>query len=218
MPNAALPTLEFEHAACAAVGRAPDAAAIAGVDEAGRGALAGPVTAGAVILPLGVPAALAALAEVNDSKQLTATRRSALFELITAHALAWGVASTPAAIIDAEGIMSATRLAMVAALEGLGRPLDFLLIDGRIRLRMLPTPQQSIIRGDARSLSIAAASVLAKVTRDRFMAAQEAAYPAYGFASHKGYGTARHLAALRDHGPTPLHRRSFAPLKRRLLE
>ena len=186
------------------------------MDEAGRGALAGPVTAGAVILPLGVPAALAALAEVNDSKQLTAARRSALFDLITTHALAWGVASTPAAVIDGEGILPATRLAMLAALAELQHRPDYILIDGRIRLRTIATPQESIIRGDARSLSIAAASILAKVTRDCLMIAEDAAYPAYGFARHKGYGTPQHLAALSDHGPTPLHRRSFAPLKLRL--
>lgn len=208
-----MPTIELETA----VSQTHHTQRIAGLDEAGRGALAGPVVAAAVILPLANADALAALADVNDSKQLSARRRETLFELITRHALAFGIGSTSAARIDAVGILPATRLAMVQALSQLTPAPEFLLIDGRLRLRTLPTPQQSVIRGDSLSLSIAAASILAKVTRDRWMINQDAAHPTYGFARHKGYGTAAHRAALSTYGPCPLHRRSFDPLRSTLL-
>ena len=190
---------------------------IAGIDEAGRGALAGPVVAAAVILPLNNPDRLARLVAVNDSKQLTARQRERLYDLIITHALAWAVGSAAAAIIDEIGILPATHQAMVAAVRQLVPPASYLLIDGRIRLRQLTQPQQAIIRGDGLSLSIAAASILAKATRDRHMLALDSQYPAYGFARHKGYGTQAHLHALAHHGPTAIHRHSFAPIRPTLL-
>lgn len=190
---------------------------IAGVDEAGRGALAGPVVAAAVILPLNQPARLEPLREVNDSKQLTAATRERLYHLITSYALAYSVGVIPADAIDEIGILPATRQAMVSAVSQLSPPAAYLLIDGPIRLSTLPLPQQPVIRGDSLSLSIAAASILAKVGRDRLMVELDQQYQSYGFARHKGYGTAQHLAALAAHGPSPIHRHSFAPLRHRLL-
>lgn len=190
---------------------------IAGVDEAGRGALAGPVVAAAVILPLHDTKALAQLTAVNDSKQLTPQTREALFSRITRHALAYAIGLEPAEVIDAIGILPATRRAMVTAVAQLAPPADYLLVDGRIRLQRLNLPQQALIRGDSLSLSIAAASILAKVTRDRLMVEWETQHPQYGFARHKGYGTAFHLQALAAYGPCSLHRRSFAPIRQPLL-
>jgi ribonuclease HII len=190
---------------------------IAGLDEAGRGALAGPVAAAAVILPLDNPAALAELSEVNDSKQLTAKTRERLFSRITQHAVAYGVGLESAAVIDEIGIVAATKRAMVTAVSQLSPAAQYLLIDGRIRLKNVPLPQQAVIRGDGLSLSIAAASILAKVTRDRLMVELDAHYLPYGFALHKGYGTAMHMAALTKFGPTPHHRYSFAPLRQTLI-
>ncbi len=190
---------------------------IAGLDEAGRGALAGPVVAAAVILPLTRPDQLALLNKVNDSKQLTARTREKLYQLIVAQAVAWGVGIVAAEVIDRIGILPATREAMRTAVSQLAPAPDYLLIDGRIRLRNLPTPQQAIIRGDSLSLSIAAASIIAKVTRDQIMTELDKNYPQYGFARHKGYGTAHHLATLAQHGPSPVHRLSFAPLRNTLL-
>lgn len=190
---------------------------VAGLDEAGRGALAGPVTAAAVILPLNNAQIREALQGVNDSKQLTAKMREKLFSRITQHALAYGIASVPATAIDEIGIIPATKQAMATAVSQLTPAAQYLLIDGRIRLKTLATPQQPIIRGDGKSFSIAAASILAKVTRDRLMIELDVHYPQYGFARHKGYGTPQHLAALEQHGPCPLHRHSFAPIKRPLL-
>ncbi|MCL4264269.1 MAG: ribonuclease HII [Anaerolineae bacterium] len=186
---------------------------IAGIDEAGRGALAGPVVAAAVFLPLDNPNALAQLAEVNDSKQLTPATRESLFSRITHHASAYAIALEPAEVIDEIGIVPATKRAMVTAVTQLPLPAQYLLIDGNIHLPTLNLPQQAIIRGDGRCLSIAAASILAKVTRDRLMVELDAIYPDYGFARHKGYGTAVHLHALAQHGPCPHHRYTFAPLK-----
>lgn len=190
---------------------------IAGVDEAGRGALAGPVVAAAVILPLDDANLLTTLAGVNDSKQLTSRQREALFTRITQCALAYGIGQAEAAVVDEIGIMSATRRAMQQAIAQLRPKAEFLLIDGRIRLQNNPLPQQAVVRGDGKSLSIAAASILAKVTRDQLMIELDRLYPVYGFAQHKGYGTAAHLAALATHGPCPLHRHTFAPMKRPLL-
>jgi ribonuclease HII len=190
---------------------------IAGIDEAGRGAWAGPVVAGAVILPLAVPEHLAQLAEVNDSKQVTARQRERFYELIATYALAWGVGVVPAEVIDAEGIMAATRQAMGLAVAQLSPAPTYLLLDGRVRLTAVNLPQESIIRGDSLSLSIAAASIMAKVTRDHLMVALDGEYPGYGLGQHKGYGTAVHLHALQTHGPTPMHRYSFAPLRGGLL-
>jgi ribonuclease HII len=191
--------------------------AIAGLDEAGRGALAGPVVAAAVILPLDSPAFLSKLAEVNDSKQLSAKTRERLFGVITETAVAYGVGSAPAEFIDRHGIIAATKQAMMEALQQLDPRAAYLLIDGRIRLPRSPLPQQSIIRGDSKSLSIAAASILAKVTRDRTMIDLDARYPQYGFAQHKGYGTLQHREALEQHGPTSEHRQTFAPIRTTLL-
>ena len=190
---------------------------VAGLDEAGRGALAGPVVAAAVILPLHDAEQLKLLAGANDSKQLTARQRETLFDLIIAHALAYGIGSASNSHIDSHGIISGTKLAMQRALEQLTTSPDYLLIDGRIRLNQVNIPQKSIIRGDSKSLSIAAASILAKVSRDRAMVGLDGEFPAYGFAQHKGYGTARHLAALTSHGPCACHRHSFAPIRQPLL-
>ncbi len=190
---------------------------IAGIDEAGRGALAGPVVAAAVILPLHDPQLPVHLVGVNDSKQLTAKTREALFSRITQYALSFGIGLEPAEVIDEIGILPATRRAMSTAVCQLTPPAQHLLVDGRMRLATLNIPQQAIVRGDATSLSIAAASILAKVTRDRLMVTYGTQFPAYGFHQHKGYGTEFHLRAIKTHGPCPLHRISFAPLKRPLL-
>ena len=186
---------------------------IAGLDEAGRGALAGPVTAAAVIFPRPTPALIEALQTVNDSKQLNAQVREQLFICVTKQALAYGIGSVPASAIDEIGIIPATKRAMMMALAQLKPKADYLLIDGRIRLQNSPLPQQAIIRGDSKSLSIAAASILAKVTRDREMVALANVYPQYDFAQHKGYGTKNHLAAIAQYGPSPIHRRTFAPMR-----
>ncbi len=184
---------------------------IAGLDEAGRGAWAGPVTAGAVILPedTGI---LMRLCGVRDSKRMTARQRECWVKLIKEEALAWGVGHASNEEIDANGIVPATRLAMQRALAKLHLKPDHLLIDALI----LPgdnLPQTSLFKGDARSLSIAAASVLAKTERDACMTALNEEYPLYGFARHKGYGTRQHQAELLIEGPCSIHRNSFAPIK-----
>ena len=180
---------------------------VAGVDEVGRGPLAGPVVAAAVILdPDHLPDGL------NDSKKLTASVRERLFTEIMRHAHV-AIASIPAARIDVINIRQATFEAMAGAVNGLAVRADFALIDGR-DVPPLPCPAEALIGGDRRSLSIAAASIIAKVTRDRMMTLLAQTYPDYGFEKHMGYGTAKHLKALDLHGPTPLHRMSFAPLKR----
>lgn len=186
---------------------------IAGLDEAGRGALAGPVTAAAVILPLQDEDRLAGLAEVNDSKQLTAEKRARFYELILEHALCWGVYATPAKVIDEIGILPATRLAMRESLKQLKPAADYLLIDGRVRLATIATRQQSIVRGDGISLSIAAASIIAKVTRDRMMVEYAKSYPAFKFEGHKGYGTQFHRDKIAQVGPCDIHRYTFEPIK-----
>lgn len=190
---------------------------IAGLDEAGRGALAGPVVAAAVILPLLVPDRLRLLSAVNDSKQLTPKQRDKLYDLILEHALAYGVGRVAAPDIDRFGIIPANIQAMQQALKQLKTPADYLLIDGRMRLKNVPLPQQAIIKGDQKSLSIAAASILAKVSRDREMVSLDKVYPAYGFVRHKGYCTREHEAALTVYGPSPIHRHTFAPIRRPLL-
>ena len=179
---------------------------VAGVDEVGRGPLAGPVVAAAVILdPDHLPDGL------NDSKKLTASVRERVFTEIMRHAHV-AIASIPAARIDVINIRQATFEAMAGAVNGLAVRADFALIDGR-DVPPLPCPAEALIGGDRRSLSIAAASIIAKVTRDRMMTLLAQTYPDYGFEKHMGYGTAKHLEALALHGPTPLHRMSFAPLK-----
>lgn len=190
---------------------------IAGLDEAGRGALAGPVVAAAVILPLDQPDHLAALRDVDDSKRLTPHQRDRLFDLIVAHALTYAVGAGSSIRIDQEGILTTTRHAMSEAVHHLAAPPDYLLIDGPIYLKQIRLPQQAVIHGDGLSLSIAAASIVAKVLRDRYMIALGALYPQYGFEHHKGYATPQHLAALHAYGPIALHRHSFAPVKQRLL-
>ncbi|MAT96768.1 MAG: ribonuclease HII [Anaerolineaceae bacterium] len=188
---------------------------IAGIDEAGRGALAGPVVAAAVILPLNDKTETL-LKGVNDSKQLSAKKRETLFDLIVEHALAYGIGQQPASVIDEIGILPANKLAMCTAVSQLSPTPQFLLIDGRIRLPQINIPQQSIVRGDSQSLSIAAASILAKVTRDRFMCELDGQFPHYGFAQHKGYGTVQHRSAIAQHGPCTQHRHSFAPIRQPL--
>jgi ribonuclease HII len=190
-------------------------ARVAGVDEAGRGPLAGPVVAAAAILPArwaesGLPAELAGL---NDSKQLTAARREAFFEFITGCGkIEFGIQAIDAGVIDAINILQATHRGMNEALEKLQPLPTHALVDGR-PVKSLRVPQTAIVKGDARSYSIAAASVLAKVTRDRHMLELHARFPEYGFAEHKGYGTAKHLAAIARHGPCLVHRKTFAPMK-----
>ncbi len=177
---------------------------LCGVDEAGRGPLAGPVTAAAVILPPD-----ADIAGLNDSKKLTPAKRDQLYEDITHTALAYCVASAAVEEIEAVNILQATFLAMRRAVEGLTVRADLLLIDGNQTPPGLSIPVRTIVKGDGRSAAVAAASILAKVTRDRYMMEQDRLYPGYGFAQHKGYGTKAHYEALREQGLTPIHRRSF---------
>ncbi len=184
---------------------------IAGIDEAGRGAWAGPVVAAAVILPAEQPCLAAALAPVRDSKLLSPRQRARCYDLVLEHALAWGAGAVPAAEIDRIGIVPATRLAMRAALAGLCIAPTYLLIDA-LALDGVALPQRAIIKGDRCCLSIAAASIIAKVTRDRLMRELDAAMPGYALAQHKGYGTAKHRAALARLGSSPLHRHSYAPV------
>jgi ribonuclease HII len=187
---------------------------IAGLDEAGRGCLAGPVVAAAVILPLSsnTEDVLTCFKGVNDSKQLTMQARERLYDQIMHHALAVGVGSGSVEMIDKCNILQATKYAMRSALDQLSPTPQALLLDA-IQLPGLKIPQRSLIKGDARCLSIAAASIIAKVTRDRLMLTLHKEYPQYGFDQHKGYGTAAHLAVLQSHGATPHHRYSFAPVR-----
>jgi ribonuclease HII len=184
---------------------------LAGLDEAGRGCWAGPVVAAAVVLGPQVLANPALLAGIDDSKQMTAAARDAGYEHILRHAAGVGVGVVAPYLIDGYGILEATRLAMTVALLHLPCCPDGLLIDA-VPLRALHLPQEVLIKGDGRSLSIAAASVVAKVTRDRLMHTADHAFPGYGFASHKGYGTAMHQEALAQHGVCMLHRRTFRPI------
>jgi ribonuclease HII len=179
---------------------------IAGLDEAGRGALFGPVVAAAVILN-----PKRRIVGLDDSKKLTPERRAELAPRIREHAVAWAVAEMDAQRIDAWNIYQASRQAMTAALEMLGVTPDYLLLDA-MQLDVL-IEQKSLIKGDTKSVSIAAASILAKTHRDSRMEEWDAVYPQYGLARHKGYATSDHLEALRVHGPTPLHRHSFAPVR-----
>jgi ribonuclease HII len=189
---------------------------IAGVDEAGRGPLAGPVVAAAAILPArwaetGLPAELSGL---NDSKQLTEAQREQYFEFITrCGEIEFGIAEVSAAVIDEINILQATHRAMNLALAQLNPLPPHALVDGKL-VKTLRVPQTAIVKGDARSFSIAAASVLAKVSRDWQMLEFDRQFPDYGFAEHKGYGTAKHLAAIEKHGACPIHRQTFAPLKK----
>ncbi len=183
---------------------------IAGVDEVGRGALAGPVVAAAVILPQSPD--FPWLKSVRDSKEIPSAKRQSLFSLITQEAVSIGVGVIDHQIIDSVGILKATRLAMCQAVEQLTCLPDFLLIDF-LTLPQLKISQKPIIRGDKLCLSIACASIVAKVTRDRIMIELDQLHSGYGFAKHKGYGTKQHLTCLRQHGPSPIHRRYFAPVR-----
>ena len=182
---------------------------IAGVDEAGRGPLAGPVVAAAVILPADFRHKT-----LNDSKQLSAAAREAIYCELTAggSGVTWAVSSAESDEIDRINILRATHEAMRRAVAALSVAPQHALIDG-LPVRPFPVPSTALVKGDAQSLSIAAASVIAKVTRDRIMLEMDALYPAYQFSQHKGYGTEAHLAMLRAHGPCPIHRRSFLPVE-----
>lgn len=176
---------------------------ICGIDEAGRGPLAGPVAAAAVILP-----EHCAIEGLNDSKKLTEKKREALYDVICREAVAYAVAMVDHQVIDEINILEATYVAMRQAVENLSVQADFALVDGN-RSKGLPIPFTCVVGGDAISPSIAAASVLAKVTRDRYMIEMDAKYPMYGFIKHKGYGSKAHYAALLEHGACPIHRRTF---------
>ena len=196
------PDMSAEAAAYAA-GRSR----VCGIDEAGRGPLAGPVVAAAVVLPMGYE-----LPGLNDSKKLTAKKRDALYELLMADTRVLKcVAHATVQEIDELNILRATHLAMARAAQGIAPAVDFCLIDG-LAVPHFPLPSQNMVKGDARCLSIAAASVLAKVTRDRYMLQLAEQFPQYGFDRHAGYGTQAHLQAIRTHGITIHHRRSFAPV------
>ncbi len=182
-------------------------ARVAGVDEAGRGPLAGPVAAAAVILPRDL-----LCPGLDDSKKLSARKREAIYHLLCEDPrVVWSVALATAAEIDALNILRATHLAMRRAVEGLKVVPDYCLIDG-LPVRGFAWPHDGIVKGDGRSCSIAAASIIAKVTRDRLLHDLDAEFPQYGFAKHQGYGTKQHLEALRIHGPCCQHRRSFEPV------
>lgn len=176
---------------------------VCGIDEAGRGPLCGPVVAAACVLPLGVE-----IEGLNDSKKLNERTREALFDKITSIALDYSIASASVAEIDKMNILEATLLAMRRAVEGLKEPPDYLLVDGNV-FRGFDIDGRCVIGGDAKSPSIAAASILAKVTRDRICYELDALYPQYGISAHKGYGTQAHIAALREHGPADIHRKKF---------
>ena len=197
-----MPNWEYEERAAAA-----GYTAVCGVDEAGAGPLAGPVYAGAVILPFGLE-----LPYLNDSKQVTPKRRDQLFDLIREKAIAWSVASVTAEEIDEMDILNARMLAMQRAIDGLTPPADYALIDGNrdhgSRCAVV-TAHETIVKGDSRSTSIAAASILAKVSRDRHMEKLAEEYPQYLFDQHKGYGTKLHYAMLDQYGPSPVHRKTF---------
>lgn len=179
-------------------------ALVCGIDEAGRGPLAGPVCAAAVILPRDLE-----IEGLNDSKKLSDKRRRALYDIITEQAVAYGIAMVDEKKIDEINILQATFLAMRQAVEQLSVLPSLALVDGNREPDLGTIPVQTIVKGDALSANIAAASILAKVTRDRFMEEQDALYPQYGFAIHKGYGTQAHYAALREFGPCPIHRMTF---------
>lgn len=195
-------TLAFEKLA-----HAQGFTCIAGVDEVGRGPLAGPVMAAAVILPYGL-----AIPDIDDSKKLSHQKRELLFDVISDKALSIGIGLVEPDVIDSINILQATRLAMINAVEQLTPQPDYLLIDGITPINTA-IPQKTVKKGDSLSLSIAAASIIAKVTRDRLMAEMDKLYPGYGFAGHKGYGSALHLDAIRRLGPCPIHRRTFGGVK-----
>jgi len=183
---------------------------IAGIDEVGRGALAGPVVAAAIVLPSRLKAHWAGL--VRDSKQLTPKKRELLYDHISEIAIAIGIGSVDCLAIDTLGIVRATEMAMKQAIDQLSPPADFLLIDF-MSLTGVRLPQKGIVDGDSRCFSIACASIIAKVTRDRLMTELDGVYPGYLLGQHKGYGTGEHLACLHRLGPSPIHRRTFQPVR-----
>jgi ribonuclease HII len=183
---------------------------VAGIDEAGRGPLAGPVVAAAVILPAGL-----LIKGVNDSKKLSPDTRERLFDAIMSQALSVGIGMGSAELIDRINILQATRHAMLEAVSQLAPQPDYLLIDGISTINS-PIPQKTIKKGDSLSLSIAAASIIAKVTRDRLMRELDSIHPGYGFSGHKGYGSALHMEAIRRLGPSPVHRLTFGGVKEHL--
>lgn len=193
-----MPDYSFERAAHEAGYRV-----VCGIDEAGRGPLSGPVVAAACVLDPSVE-----IAGLNDSKKLSPAKRELLFERITESALDYAIGMASPEEIDSLNILNATMLAMRRAIAGLKTPADFALVDGNCT-RDFPIPARAIVKGDALSCSISAASILAKVTRDRLCLEDEKNYPQYGFAKHKGYGTAEHIAALKQYGPCPIHRKTF---------
>jgi ribonuclease HII len=202
LPVVACDLLHFERSA-----RGAGALRIAGLDEAGRGPLAGPVVAAAVVLPEGL-----LIPGVTDSKQLTEKQRERLYAQIIGAAVAYGIGTIDERMIDAVNIREASILAMERALEVITPAPDYLLIDGNFTLPRVTIPQLSIIKGDCLSHSIAAASILAKVTRDRLMRELHEQYPQYNFQKHKGYGTKEHIELIRLHGPCDAHRKSFQPV------
>ncbi|MBN1154485.1 ribonuclease HII [candidate division KSB1 bacterium] len=177
---------------------------IAGVDEAGRGPLAGPVIAAAVIFPQNLH-----IQDVNDSKKLTAIARERLYDQIISHSLAYGIGCVEPQEIDRINILQASLKAMKCAIDNLSKPPDFVLIDGNQPIKSLCYPQSPIVKGDSLCFSIAAASIIAKVYRDRLMREYDILYPNYGFARHKGYPTRKHIQAIHQHGLSPIHRRTF---------
>ena len=193
-----MPTFEYEERRYA-----EGYTAVCGLDEAGRGPLCGPVVAAAVILPLGLE-----IEGLNDSKKLTEKKREALFEIIKEKAVAYAIAEASPAEIDEINILNASMLAMRRAVEALPKAADFALIDGNCS-RGFNIPTETVVKGDSKSYSIAAASILAKVTRDRQCAELDLAYPEYGIAKHKGYPTKDHMDAVRKYGPAPIYRKSF---------
>ena len=185
------------------IGDGKDYQYICGVDEAGRGPLCGPVAAAAVIMPKG-----SCIEGVNDSKKLTEKKREALYEEIIKEAIAYHVCLIDNCEIDEINILNATLKAMENAINGLSQKADFALIDGN-RNKGITTPNKTVVKGDAKSYSIACASILAKVTRDRLMVEYDKIYPEYGFTKHKGYGTKAHYEAIQQYGITPIHRQTF---------
>ena len=177
---------------------------VAGVDEAGRGPLAGPVCAAAVILPPDTE-----IEGLNDSKKLSEKKREALYDVVIEKALAYNIQLVDQDVIDEINILQATMLAMTRAVENLSTPADYVIIDGNRVPSLLQTPAHAVVKGDAKPMSIAAASILAKVTRDRLMLSLAKDYPQYEFEKHKGYGTKLHCEKLLEFGPCPLHRRTF---------
>lgn len=176
---------------------------IAGVDEAGRGPLAGPVFAAAVILKEG-----AVIDGINDSKKLSEKKREELFEIIKENAVSYAVYAVDEKVIDEINILNATYAAMSGAVRSLSKKADYVMIDGN-SINCMDTPHETIVKGDSKSISIAAASILAKVSRDRFICKMAEKYPEYGFEKHKGYGTKMHTEAILKYGPSPIHRKTF---------